>query len=242
MVNGRTEARPTTAGEILLADDDAELCEMVKDLLTRKEGFSVDAVRDGRKALALAVERRFDLILLDVMLPVLDGFQVLRQLRKREYVPIIMLTARSEREDRVVGLDLGADDYLPKPFWPDELTARVKAVLRRTRHLVNAKVPTIEVGRLKINSDIRHVWVDTKQLEITSTEFDILELLARSRGRVVSRDEIAAVLYQRAATPFERSLDVHMSHLRKKVGEGEVVIRTIRNVGYMLNSASGEEA
>jgi len=242
MANGRAESTPSAAGEILLADDDAELCEMVKELLARREGFSVHAVRDGRKALALAVERRFDLILLDVMLPILDGFEVLRQLRKREYVPIIMLTARSEREDRVAGLDLGADDYLPKPFWPDELTARVKAVLRRTSHVVSAKVPEIRIGKLRISSDLRHVWLDTKQLEITSTEFDILELLARSRGRVVTRDEIAAVLYQRAATPFERSLDVHVSHLRKKVAEGQVVIRTIRNVGYMLNSALGEEA
>lgn len=229
-------------GEILIADDDGELCEMVQDLLAKSEGFSVESARDGRSALSLAFERRFDLILLDVMLPVLDGFEVLRQLRRREYVPVIMLTARSEREDRVVGLDLGADDYLPKPFWPDELVARVKAVLRRTGQPTSARRPIIEVGKLKINPEVRHVWLKDLQLEITSTEFDILELLARSQGRVVSRDEISSMLYQRPATPFERSLDVHVSHLRKKICEGEIVIRTIRNVGYMLNTASGGEA
>ncbi len=242
MKTALNDERAPTSGEILIADDDGELCEMVQDLLAKSEGFSVEAVRDGRSALSVAFERRFDLILLDVMLPVLDGFEVLRQLRKREYVPVIMLTARSEREDRVVGLDLGADDYLPKPFWPDELVARVKAVLRRTGQSTSTRLPTIEIGKLKINSDVRHVWLNDLQLEITSTEFDILEILARSQGRVISRDEIAAVLYQRPATPFERSLDVHVSHLRKKVCEGKIVIRTIRNVGYMLNLASRDES
>src|SRR5215469_666706 len=203
---------------VLVVDDDAELCALIGEVLKATSEFHVEAVHDGRRGLALALEPRFDLIILDVMLPVVDGFEVLKQLRKRSRVPVVLLTSRTERQDRVTGLDAGADDYLPKPFWPEELLARVRAVLRRSAVSSVVKPRSLEVGGLRIVPDTRQVWINDQPIEITGIEFDILDLLARSAGRVVSRDEIAAVLYQRPSTPFERSLDVHISHLRKKLG------------------------
>src|SRR5882672_101882 len=201
-------------------------------------GFGLEAVHDGRSGLARALEGGFDAIILDVMLPVLDGFEVLAQMRRRTSVPVIMLTARIEQADRIAGLDAGADDYLPKPFGPEELLARIRAVLRRAGRAAKAQV--IEAGALRLNSQTREVWRDNEPIDVTSIEFDILELLARSSGRVVSRDELAAALYQRESTPYERSIDVHMSHLRKKLERGDrALIRTVRGVGYMF--AAGPE-
>jgi two-component system response regulator CpxR len=229
---------PNPHCSILLVEDDAELCALIKDLLSPRDGFRVEIAHDGRRGLACALEGSFDLVILDVMLPVLDGFEILRQIRKRKYLPVIMLTARTEREDRVTGLDLGADDYLPKPFWPEELIARVRAVLRRSIPTPPVKAKMLRIGDLAIGSEAREVWIRQQRVEVTSTEFDILDLLVRSPGRVVSRDEMAAVLYQRRATPYERSLDVHVSHLRKKLDDSGIVIQTIRNAGYMLAQTS----
>jgi two-component system response regulator CpxR len=199
-----------------------------------QHGFDVEAVHDGRTGLARALEGAFDLILLDVMLPVLDGFELLRQLRKRIATPVIMLTARTSQYDRIAGLNSGADDYLPKPFGPEELLARIRAVLRRTGHTDTAPPQIIEAGDLRLNPT-REVWRQNELVEVTSIEFDILEVLARSAGRTVTRDELTAVLYQRRATPYERSLDVHISHLRKKLERDErSLIRTIRGVGYQF--------
>jgi two-component system response regulator CpxR len=231
-----TNAR--TAGQILLIDDDSELCSLMMDFFSGHE-FSIESVHDGRNGLARALEGGFDLILLDVMLPVLDGFGVLAQIRRRSSVPVIMLTARTEQQDRIAGLDAGADDYLPKPFGPEELLARIRAVLRRAGHAAKSQV--IEAGELRLNSQSREVWRGDERIEITSIEFDILDVLARSAGRIVSRDELAAALYQRESTPYERSIDVHMSHLRKKLERGDrTLIRTVRGVGYLFSTGSGE--
>lgn len=227
---------PRKAGTILLVDDDAELCALMSEFFVQSE-FALEAVNDGRRGLARSLEGNFDLILLDVMLPVLDGFAVLKQLRKRSQAPVIMLTARTAQSDRIAGLEGGADDYLPKPFGPEELLARIRAVLRRSRHARGAKPEAIRAGALIINSNTRDVTLAGAPVVLTSTEFDILEFLTGSAGRVVSRDELAAMLYQREGTPYERSLDVHISHLRKKLeGENRVAIRTVRGVGYLLSS------
>ena len=202
-------------------------------------GFGLEAAHDGRTGLARALEGGFDVIILDVMLPVLDGFEVLAQMRRRTSVPVIMLTARIEQADRIAGLDAGADDYLPKPFGPEELLARIRAVLRRAGRAAISKAQVIEAGALRLNSQTREVWRDNERIEVTSIEFDILDLLARSSGRVVSRDELAAALYQRESSPYERSIDVHMSHLRKKLERGDrPLIRTVRGVGYMFAGGS----
>lgn len=206
-----------------------------------QQGFSMEAVHDGRSGLSRALEPGFDLIILDVMLPVLNGFEVLAQIRRRSSVPVIMLTARIEQQDRIAGLDAGADDYLPKPFGPEELLARIRAVLRRAGHTVRAKSPIVEAAGLKLNSQTREVWLDDSAVELTSIEFDILDLLVRSAGRTVSRDELSTALYQRESTPYERSLDVHVSHLRKKLERrGPSLLRTVRGIGYLFSSGAEE--
>ena len=222
-----------TAGKILLVDDDAGLCELIGDVLSTV-GFALESEFDGGRGLARAIQERFDLVLLDVMLPVLDGFEVLRQLRRRSSVPVIMLTARNSQRDRVAGLNAGADDYLPKPFGTEELLARVRAVLRRSGATVSGKPDITVAGSLRLNRVSGEAWSGGKALAITATEFAILELLVSSAGRVVTRDEVCAVLYQRPATPFERSLEVHVSHLRKKLDGTGILIRPMRGVGYLL--------
>ena len=232
--------QPTTHSEpkpILLVDDDVSLCDLMIDFFA-ENGITLEAVHDGGRGLARALESSFGLIILDAMLPVLDGFEVLRQLRRRTSVPVIMLTARTEQRDRIAGLDAGADDYLPKPFGPDELLARIRAVLRRAGHTSAAKPDVVTVGDLRVNPQTRQVWSRDQPVELTSTEFDILDFLMRSAGRAISRDELSAVLYQRPSTPFERALDVHVSHLRKKIEGAGVLIRTVRGVGYLLTPGS----
>jgi two-component system response regulator CpxR len=217
---------------LLLIDDDVELCNLMAEYFSR-QAYAVDCVHNGREGLAKALEGPYDLVVLDVMLPVLDGFEVLRQLRKRSGVPVIMLTARTREPDRIAGLDAGADDYLPKPFGPDELVARIRAVLRRLGR-AQLSPETVRAGRLELNPSTREVLGHKGRIEVTSLEFEILELLLRNMGRAVTRDEIAAVLYQRESTPYERSLDVHVSHLRKKLETEGAAIHTIRGVGYAL--------
>jgi two-component system response regulator CpxR len=226
---------PSFFKSILLIEDDTELCALMTDYFAHHR-IRIESAHDGRKGLAQVLDKKFDLVILDVMLPVLDGFEVLRQIRKRSTVPVIMLTARTAQTDRVAGLDLGADDYLPKPFGPEELLARIRAVLRRVENTALSQPPISEAGGIKLNLQTRQVWNRNVPVEVTSIEFDILELLVRSAGRVVSRDELAAVLYQRSATPFERSIDVHISHLRKKLeNQGRSPILTVRGVGYLLS-------
>ena len=224
---------------ILVIDDDTELCALMRDYFT-ENGYRVELAHDGSRGLARSLEGEFDMIILDVMLPALDGFEVLRQLRRRSATPVIMLTARTARSDRVSGLDAGADDYLPKPFEPEELLARIRAVLRRTgKSTVTPQA--VEAGSLRLNPQTREVWCESGPVELTALEFDILEVLVRAAGRTVSRDELTAALYQRKSTPYERSLDVHISHLRKKLErDNRSVIRTIRGVGYTFTAGVAE--
>ncbi|HVO98307.1 MAG TPA: response regulator transcription factor [Bryobacteraceae bacterium] len=225
---------------ILLVEDDTELCALMADFFTQHD-LKLEAAHDGRRGLARALEGNFDLVILDGMLPVLDGFEVLKQLRRRSSVPVIMLTARTEERDRIAGLNAGADDYLPKPFAPDELLARIRAVLRRAGATEQNKAHRFEVEGLTLDENSREVWAGSDKLDVTSIEFDILDLLARSAGRIVSRDELTAVLHQRESNPYERSLDVHISHLRKKLERGDMTpIRTVRGVGYMFTTGKSE--
>ena len=221
------------ARAVLMVDDDEGLCELVQEFLGG-EGYGVTAVHDGASGLGAALEGDFVLVILDVMLPVLDGFGVLRQLRRQSNVPVIMLTARASEQDRVSGLGEGADDYLVKPFAAAELLARIRAVLRRTLQRSDLVPSVVQVGDLRVDVFNRAVSFRGVPVELTPTEFTILEVLMRAVGRIVSRDELAGVLYQRQTTPYERSLDVHVSHLRRKLeGVGWTAIRTVRGQGYI---------
>lgn len=236
---GNRCVNPMFSPAILLVDDDVGLCALVKDYLLQN-GFKLEAVHDGRNGLKLGLEGEFDLIILDVMLPVLDGFAVLRQLRKRSSVPVIMLTARTQRCDRIEGLDAGADDYLPKPFEPDELVSRIRAVLRRSGKAFSTSTPLV-AGAVIVDTQARRVQWKGKLLELTAVEYDILEYLVRATNRLVGRDELAAMLYQRESTPYERTLDVHVSHIRTKLGDNNhVLIRTVRGAGYIFTG--GEQS
>jgi len=222
---------------LLLVDDDAELCGMMREFFAQT-GHRLECAYNGREGLTCALNGSHDLVILDVMLPVLDGFGVLTQLRRRKSVPVIMLTARVQQQDRIQGLDAGADDYLPKPFDPDELLARIRAVLRRTEARIPAAAEALSIGSIRLNPSTREAWSSGVPVDLTEMEFDLLEMLIRSAGRVVSRDEITAALFEREATPYDRFLDVHISHLRKKLENGARLIRTVRGVGYVFAGAN----
>ena len=224
-----------SALSLLLVDDDEELCAMMTEFFTQA-GHRLDFVNNGRDGLSAAINGAHDLVILDVMLPSLNGFEVLQQLRRRKTVPVIMLTARVEAQDRILGLNAGADDYLPKPFDPDELLARVRAVLRRSELVPPTQSAERTAGGIRISSATREAWAATgnQPLQLTGMEFDLLEMLIRSAGRAISREEITAALFEREATPYDRFLDVHISHLRKKLPNGQNLIRTVRGVGYMF--------
>jgi two-component system response regulator CpxR len=236
-VGEAVSAVQTETGErqlsLLLVDDDAELCGMMREFLA-ESGHKLDTAFNGREGLASALRGGYDLVILDVMLPGIDGFAVLEQLRRKKDLPVIMLTARVQQQDRIQGLNSGADDYLPKPFDPDELLARIRAVLRRTEGAHRNADAEITIGNIRLNVATREAWCAGALLELTAMEFDLLEMLMRSAGSVVSRDEITAMLFEREATPYDRFLDVHISHLRKKLEGGRGLIRTIRGVGYVF--------
>jgi len=226
---------------ILLIDDDVGLCSLMSEFFLAHD-FRIDAVGNGRDGLAIALTRKFDLVILDLMLPGLDGFEVLKQLRKRSAVPVIILTARTDRGNRIAGLEGGADDYLPKPFGPYELLAHVRAVLRRSDPIGRGASGDIEVGVLRLCTTSRELWYLQEKIPITAIEFQILDFLMRSAGRIVSRDELASVLYHRASTPFERAIDVHISHLRKKLDNCDrISIRTIRGTGYVFTATESPQ-
>lgn len=226
---------------ILLIDDDVELSELMRKYFARRD-VDLEIVHDGRRGLARALAGAHDLLLLDVMMPGLDGFELLRQLRRQSQVPVIMLTARTAESDRILGLDAGADDYLPKPFGPDELLARIRAVLRRANRTPQNS-DTIEVGAIRLLPGAREVHCDGAALAVTTVEYDLLEYLVRAAGRIVSRAELTSVLYHRQASRFDRVLDMHVSNLRKKLGRHGPLIRTVRGVGYLFGAGlePGEE-
>ena len=224
---------------ILLVDDDAELCSLLVEFLSR-QGFSVECEHEGHRGLDKAQHGGFDLVVLDVMLPGIDGFEILRRLREHSRVPVLMLTARGEDLDRIAGLEAGADDYLAKPFNPRELVARIRAILRRLDKPPSSEGP-LEVNGVRIDPGAREVTVNGKKIDLTTYEFDILELLMRTAGKVLSRDDLMEHLYNRKATAYDRSIDMHISHLRKKLESGQPVIKTIRGVGYQF-CRSPEEA
>lgn len=227
--------------KILVIDDDLELCDLLQDYLGG-EGFSVDVVHRGDEGAQQVLKEAYSLVVLDVMLPGMNGFDVLRKIRETNRTPVIMLTARGDDVDRIVGLELGADDYLPKPFNPRELIARIRAVQRRTDSTDTAAVEKkkvsseISVGDISLCRTDRSVTKDDRLIELTSVEFNLLDVLLELAGQVVSRELLVEKVLGRELSAYDRSIDVHISALRKKLGHyhGNIErIRTIRGVGYL---------
>lgn len=220
----------------LLVEDDDRLAALTRDYL-QGHGLVVTVERDGVRGLAEALAGRYDVILLDLMLPGMQGLDVCRAIRERSDVPVIVLTARGEESDRIVGLELGADDYLPKPFSPRELVARIRAVLRRSRGRVGPKTRRLEVGPLALDAGSRKVTVDGREVAVTGYEFDLLYALAERAGQVLSRDRLLELARGNAEEAFDRSIDVHISRLRQKLGDdprNPRLLKTVRGVGYQL--------
>jgi len=224
------------ATRVLLIDDDAELAELLGEYLAR-EGFVLDEEADGARGAERLLTGDYQLAVLDVMLPGLGGFDVLRTVRASSRVPVLMLTARGDDVDRIVGLELGADDYLSKPFNPRELVARIRAILRRTRAAPDAGVPEqLAVDDLTLDLGRHVVRRAGTAVALTAVEFSLLELLVRAAGSVVRRDDLARGALGRSLLPFDRSIDVHVSRVRKKLGprrDGSERIATLRAVGYL---------
>ncbi len=223
--------------KILIIDDDEELCELVSEYLG-VEGFEVESVNDGETGLTRALSGEYDMAILDVMLPKMNGFDVLRNLREQSQLPVIMLTARGDDMERIVGLEIGADDYLPKPFNPRELAARLRAILRRatadeTDETDNDK---LSVDGVEVVASARTATCDGDDLNLTSVEFELLADLLREAGKIVKKEDLSERVLGRSLSPFDRSLDMHISNVRKKLGpraDGSERIKTIRSVGYI---------
>lgn len=228
---------------ILIIDDDEELCELVSEYLTG-EGFETEAVHDGESGLQRALSNEYDLVTLDVMLPKKNGFDVLRELRRASSVPVLMLTARGEDTERIVGLETGADDYLAKPFNPRELAARLRAILRRVetqKEATQTEDDKLKVGDVEIQVSARSVVRNGEDVNLTSVEFDLLKELLKHAGRVVKKEVLSKTVLERKLSPFDRSLDMHISNLRKKLGvraDQSERIKTIRSVGYIYTLPS----
>lgn len=224
--------------KLLLIDDDKELTQLINEYLTA-EGFEVDMVHDGQQAIEISNYDQYAAIVLDVMLPIRSGFEVLKQLRQRSQTPVLMLTAKGDTIDRVIGLEIGADDYLPKPCDPRELVARIRAVLRRaapsTTH--HPAVERISAEKLTLHLGSRSVTWHETDVPLTGTEFSVLELLVRRAGQVISKDDMTEQALNRKLTPYDRSIDVHVSNIRKKLtqaGANKELIINVRGAGYML--------
>ena len=218
---------------ILIIDDDEELCELVSEYLTG-EGFQAEAVHDGESGLQRALSNEYDLVTLDVMLPNKNGFDVLRELRRTSQIPVLMLTARGEDTERIVGLETGADDYLAKPFNPRELVARLRAILRRVE--LPPEDDKLKVDDVEIQVSARSVVKNGEDINLTSDEFDLLKELLKHAGRVIKKEDLSETVLERKLSPFDRSLDMHISNLRKKLGvraDRSERIKTIRSVGYI---------
>jgi two-component system response regulator CpxR len=223
---------------ILIIDDDEELCELVAEYLT-VEGFETEAVHDGESGLRRALSNEYDLITLDVMLPKKNGFDVLRELRQTSRIPVLMLTARGDDMERIVGLEIGADDYLPKPFNPRELVARLRAILRRVQTEQESNqgvIDKLQVDDVEVQISARSANKNGEDLGLTSVEFDLLAELLGQAGKVIKKDDLSEQVLERKLSPWDRSLDMHISNLRKKLGSREddtERIKTVRSVGYI---------
>jgi DNA-binding response OmpR family regulator len=217
---------------VLLADDDIELSGMLAEYLER-EGFAVTAVHDGESAARLAAGGAYQIVVLDVMMPRIDGVEALRRIRQASRVPVIMLTARGDDVDRIIGLELGADDYVAKPCTPRELAARLRAILRRMQPHAESAGP-LTVSGLALWPEKRRVEWQGRPIELTSMEFNLLEVLMRNAGRVVSKKDLSEQALGRPLARFERSVDVHLSSIRQKLGDAAALIRTVRGQGYHL--------
>jgi two-component system response regulator CpxR len=229
---------------VLIIDDDVELCGLVAEYL-EPEGYRVEAVHEGERGVERALSGAYALVVLDVMLPGINGFEALRRIRAHSRLPVLMLTARGEDVDRIVGLEIGADDYLAKPFNPRELTARIRAIMRRVKPEDAERREareTINVGDIQMETGTRLVRRAGQTIDLTVVEYDVLEKLLRAAGQIVSREELVREVLGRTLSPFDRSIDMHISNLRKKLGHkiGEVErIKTVRGVGYIY-AAPGE--
>jgi DNA-binding response OmpR family regulator len=218
--------------EALLVDDDARLPDMLKAFL-EPQGVVLSLAPSGVAALNLLDRKTFDVVILDVMMPGMDGLEVLRRLRSKSNVPVIMLTARGDEADRIVGLELGADDYLPKPFSPRELLARLRALVRRSGPDGMAEV--IESRQIRLSVETREVWKQGEAIILTALEFDLLAALMRKRGRVVPREALLRLAGRADTTVNERAVDVHIAHLRQKLGDDPPhLIKTVRGAGYVF--------
>ena len=230
----------TAATSLLLVDDDLKLCRLVRQYL-EPLGYSVSLAHNGEDGLRAALEGKFDAVILDVMMPKLDGFEVLKRLRAKSDVPVLMLTGLGEEADRIVGLEIGADDYLPKTFSTRELLARLRAVIRRSRATGQKQADAVPlpvvVGELSLDADARNATLAGQSLTLTAVEFDLLISLARSAGRVKTRERLLIEVADRDFEAFDRSIDVHISSLRRKLGDDPKTprfIQTIRSVGYLM--------
>jgi two-component system response regulator CpxR len=228
-----------TRQKILVVDDDVELCELVAEYL-EPDGYEAEAVNEGNTGVRRALSGEHALVVLDYMLPGLNGFEVLRQIRAASRVPVVMLTARGDDTNRIIGLQLGADDYLPKPFNPLELVARINAVLRRSQIYSDETKPEIlRVGDVEIDNRTRSVRRNSQAVELTVVEYSLLERFLQSPGKVLTREELVRDVLHRELSPLDRSIDTHVSNLRKKLGHfvnGAERIRTIRGIGYIYAS------
>ena len=225
---------------LLLVDDDDQLAAMLHEYL-ELQGFAVDVAEDGETALASISKSPPSLVILDVMLPGISGFDVLQKLREKHDLPVIMLTARGEEPDRILGLMRGADDYLPKPFNPLELTARVKAILKRSRPVDEVVAETLEAGPLKLNLKRRVLTVNTEEVSLTAAEMHVLEQLMRHPDEVMSRARLTQLALERPLEAYDRSIDTLISRLRRKLATANVskdCIRALRGHGYVLDSDS----
>lgn len=218
---------------VLIVDDDVQLCRLLAERLGT-EGFTIEAVNDGIRGLERALSMEHALVVLDLMLPGMGGLDLLRKLRVKSPVPVLILTARGEDIDKILGLEIGADDYVPKPFNPRELIARIRAILRRTSRATGTG--PLVVGDLRLDSNAREAWLNYEPLELTSVEFALLETLLRDAGHVVTREQLTESVLGRKLGPFDRVIDVHISNIRKKLGPSErgQRIKSVRGSGYLL--------
>jgi DNA-binding response OmpR family regulator len=235
-----TNPGPVTPGnggpQLLIVDDDVELCELLTEYLTAA-GFAITTAHEAEDGLRRALGGGYALVVLDVMLPGMDGLEVLRRIRARSALPVLMLTARGDDVDRIVGLEIGADDYLPKPFNPRELVARIHAVLRRANPPAGAvSAERVVVGDVELDPGARVVRRAGQPIELTGAEFTLLEVLLRQAGQVVAREELARQVLGRRLMPFDRSIDMHISNVRKKLGptaDNHERIKAVRGLGYI---------